>query len=208
MRTSWSSRKSSAKSGRGSPPTARRRWQLLLVPAVCTGIVVTFGPAAGASAAAQAAGGVDHPTQTTGSASLYGTSAPLPPGAAAVGPALADSPALALFNARARAAAYDFILNGDNLESTVALCHRLDGLPLAIELAAAHCDVLTPAAILAQLTDRLDLPGAGPRGVPARQQTLRGAIDWSYTLLESQDQDICRQGALLIESTVAMLWVA
>src|SRR6266581_8861990 len=82
MRTSWSSRKSSARSGRGSPP-ARRKWRLLLVPAVCTGIVVAFGPAAGASAAAKTAGGVDHPTQTTGSASLYGTSAPLPPGAAA-----------------------------------------------------------------------------------------------------------------------------
>jgi diguanylate cyclase (GGDEF)-like protein len=116
--------------------------------------------------------------------------AALPPGAAAVGPALAHSPALALFNARARAAAYNFILSGDNLESIVALCRRLDGLPLAIELAAAHCDVLTPAAILAQLSDRLDLPGTGPRGVPARQQTLRGAIDWSYTLLEPQDQDL------------------
>ena len=83
MRTSWSSRKSSARSGRGSPPAARRRWRLLLVPAVCTGIVVAFGPTAGASAAAKTAGGLDHPTQTTGSASLYGTSAPLPPGAAA-----------------------------------------------------------------------------------------------------------------------------
>ena len=83
MRTSWSSRKSSAKPGRGSPPTARRRWRLLLVPAVCTGVVVAFWPAAGASAAAKAGGGVDHPTQTTGSATLYGTSAPLPPGAAA-----------------------------------------------------------------------------------------------------------------------------
>src|SRR5438552_9930205 len=86
MRTSWSSRKSSARFGRGSPPT-RRRWRLLLVPAVCTGLLVGFGPAAGASAgasaAAKTAGGVDHPTQTTGSASLYGTSAPLPPGAAA-----------------------------------------------------------------------------------------------------------------------------
>src|SRR5689334_25212570 len=83
MRTSWSSRRSSAKPGRGSPPTARRRWRLLLVPAVCTGVVVAFWPAAGASAAAKAGGRVDHPTQTTGSASLYGTSAPLPPGAAA-----------------------------------------------------------------------------------------------------------------------------
>src|SRR2546430_4754832 len=83
MRTSWSSRKSPARSGRGSPPAARGKWRLLLVPAVCAGLVVAFGPAAGASAAPKTAGGVDHPTQTTGSASLYGTSAPLPPGAAA-----------------------------------------------------------------------------------------------------------------------------
>ena len=82
MRKSWSSGKSSARSGRGSPPAPRRRWRLLLVPAICTGLAVAFGPAAGASVAAKA-GGVDHPTQTTGSASLYGTSAPLPPGAAA-----------------------------------------------------------------------------------------------------------------------------
>jgi diguanylate cyclase (GGDEF)-like protein len=104
--------------------------------------------------------------------------------------ALASSPALALFNVRARAAAFDFVLTTDNLAATAALCHRLDGLPLAIELAAAHSDMLSPAEILAQLTDRLDLPGSGPRGVPARQQTLRGAIDWSYTLLDPQDQDL------------------
>jgi len=104
--------------------------------------------------------------------------------------ALASSPALALFNVRARAAAFDFVLTGDNLAAAAALCHRLDGLPLAIELAAAHSDELSPAEMLAQLTDRLDLPGNGPRGVPARQQTLRGAIDWSYTLLEANDQDL------------------
>jgi len=107
-----------------------------------------------------------------------------------VAAALASSPALALFNVRARAAAFDFVLTGDNLAAAAALCHRLDGLPLAIELAAAHSDEISPAEMLAQLTDRLDLPGSGPRGVPARQQTLRGAIDWSYTLLEASDQDL------------------
>jgi hypothetical protein len=83
MRKSWSSRKSPARSGRGSPPHVWRKWRLLLVPAVCAGLVVSFGPAAGASAAAKAAGGLDHPTQTTGSATLYGTSAPLHKGATA-----------------------------------------------------------------------------------------------------------------------------
>jgi diguanylate cyclase (GGDEF)-like protein len=107
-----------------------------------------------------------------------------------VAQALAASPALALYHARARAAAYDFVLTADNLPTVAALCHRLDGLPLAIELAAAHSDVLSPAEIYAQLSDRLELPGPGPRGVPARQQTLRGAIDWSYTLLDPRDQDL------------------
>jgi diguanylate cyclase (GGDEF)-like protein len=103
---------------------------------------------------------------------------------------LASSPALALFNIRARAAAFDFVLTSDNLAAAATLCHRLDGLPLAIELAAAHSDELSPAEMLTQLTDRLDLPGNGLRGVPARQQTLRGAIDWSYTLLDPLDQNL------------------
>src|SRR6266568_4503479 len=78
MRKFWSSRKSSTRSGRGSPPAARRKWRMLLVPAVCTGMVIAFGPTPGASAAPKPFGGIDHPTQTTGTAVRYGTSAPLP----------------------------------------------------------------------------------------------------------------------------------
>ncbi|MEN3361222.1 MAG: hypothetical protein V7637_5204, partial [Mycobacteriales bacterium] len=111
-------------------------------------------------------------------------------GTAGVAAALAGSPALALFDARARAAAYDFTITPDNLGSVIELCRRLDGLPLAIELAAAHTDALSPAEMVGQLRGRLDLPGAGPRDLPARQRTLRGTIDWSFALLDPPDRDL------------------
>ncbi|OLE29026.1 MAG: hypothetical protein AUG44_05720 [Actinobacteria bacterium 13_1_20CM_3_71_11] len=98
--------------------------------------------------------------------------------------ALATSPALVLFNTRARAAAYDFAITGDNLAAVVELCRRLDGLPLAIELAAAHIDTLSPERMLADLAGRLELDGEVARDRPERQQTLRGAIDWSVNLLD------------------------
>lgn len=110
----------------------------------------------------------------------------LPPGLDAVTAALAQSPALALFHARALAANYAFTLAPDELAATVQLCRRLDGLPLAIELAAAHSDTLTPAQLLAQLSDRLDV-GRVPLDSPSRQQTLRNAIDWSVDLLDEAD---------------------
>ena len=78
MRIPWSGRESSTRSGRGSPPASIRRWRLLLVPAVCTGMVIAFGPTPGASAAPKPFGGNDHPTQVTGTAVRYGVSAPLP----------------------------------------------------------------------------------------------------------------------------------
>ncbi|MEN3309534.1 MAG: hypothetical protein V7603_5736 [Micromonosporaceae bacterium] len=112
--------------------------------------------------------------------------------AGAEGPAraLAESPALALFTARARAAAYDFALTEDNLLTVAELCRRLDGLPLAIELAAARADSLSPAQMLAALAGRLEVAGDGPRDLPARQRTLRGAIDWSMSLLDPVDRDL------------------
>ncbi|HWG99499.1 MAG TPA: diguanylate cyclase [Pilimelia sp.] len=132
--------------------------------------------------------------------------APTPAGAAQ---ALAGSPALALFQARARAVAYDFAVTAQNLTTVAALCRRLDGLPLAIELAAAHSDVLSPGEMLDQLTRRLDLPGAAPRGLPQRQQTMRDAIDWSVTLLEPQEQELLVRlgvfvGGARLESVVAV----
>jgi diguanylate cyclase (GGDEF)-like protein len=112
------------------------------------------------------------------------------PGPEGVARALAASPALALFNTRARTATYGFTLGPQDLIPAIDLCRRLDGLPLAIELAASRCDTLTPAEMLAQLEERLDLPGEGPRDLPARQRTLRGAVDWSVDLLEPAEREL------------------
>jgi predicted ATPase len=112
-------------------------------------------------------------------------------------PALSDSPAVTLFEQRARAVDADFEITIDTALPVAALCRRLDGLPLAIELAAARIDRWTPDELLDHLTEHLDrdahpgldaLDGAGPRDLPARQQTLRGAIDWSFVLLDAEEQ--------------------
>jgi predicted ATPase/DNA-binding SARP family transcriptional activator len=101
-------------------------------------------------------------------------------------PPLASEPARELFVARARAVDPRFELSDDDAVSIERICVRLDGLPLAIELAAARSKVLTPPAILDRLEQRLDLLTAGPRDAPARQRTLRGAIGWSYELLDEK----------------------
>ena len=98
--------------------------------------------------------------------------------------------AVALFLERARAVMPSFGLTDDNLAAVVEICYRLDGLPLAIELAAARVKLLSPAAMLGRLEHRLSLLGSGWRDLPARQQTLRGAIGWSYDLLDEPDRDL------------------
>jgi diguanylate cyclase (GGDEF)-like protein len=106
-------------------------------------------------------------------------------------PALRDSPALTLFEQRARAVDADFEVTADTALVVATLCRRLDGLPLAIELAAARIDRWSPVELLDRLAhhlDSLDALGDGPRDLPARQQTLRGAIDWSFALLDTEDQ--------------------
>jgi predicted ATPase/DNA-binding CsgD family transcriptional regulator len=90
--------------------------------------------------------------------------------------------AVALFVARAQTAAPGFGLTEGNHAVVADLCHRLDGLPLAIELAAARIRVLTPQQILDRLTDRFALLSRGGRSVPERQQTLRACVDWSFDL--------------------------
>jgi diguanylate cyclase (GGDEF)-like protein len=104
--------------------------------------------------------------------------------------ALADYPALALFEQRAAAVTGDFTVSADNLAAVAALCRRLDGLPLAIELAAARIDRWGPDELLEHLAGHLAGLGGGPTDLPARQQTLRGAIDWSFVLLDEADQHI------------------
>ncbi|HYF63962.1 MAG TPA: tetratricopeptide repeat protein, partial [Herpetosiphonaceae bacterium] len=97
-------------------------------------------------------------------------------------------PAVRLFMARAQLALPDFQLNQGNLAAVLAICARLDGLPLAIELAAVHVRSLTPELLLARLERRLPFLTLGARDLPGRQQTLRAAIDWSYDLLEPAEQ--------------------
>ncbi len=92
-------------------------------------------------------------------------------------------PATALFVARARAVAPDRLLSDADVPVVADICRGLDGLPLAIELAAARARLLPPAAILARLERRLALLTCGPWDAPARQRTLRDTLDWSYALL-------------------------
>jgi diguanylate cyclase (GGDEF)-like protein len=112
----------------------------------------------------------------------------LPAGAAGVAQARQDSPAVVLFEQRAKNAVTDFALTAETLPVVVALCRQLDGLPLAIELAAAQVDRMDPAALLEHLRQHLSTLGAGPSNRPERQQTLRGALEWSYALLDAEQQ--------------------
>jgi predicted ATPase len=105
---------------------------------------------------------------------------------------VAASPAVHLFVQRARSAAPLFRLDESNGPVVAAICARLDGLPLALELAAARVVVLSPQELLARLDDRLGLLTAGPRDLPARQRTLRHALAWSYDLLQPEEQALFR----------------
>jgi predicted ATPase len=101
---------------------------------------------------------------------------------------LSQYEAVRLFIERARDAKPDFEVDSDNAPAVAEICYRLDGLPLAIELAAARIRVLPPSAMLARLQSRLKVLTGGARDRPARQQTLRGAIAWSYDLLEPDEK--------------------
>src|SRR5262249_46975117 len=92
--------------------------------------------------------------------------------------------AVRLFIERAQAAKADFVVTAVNAPAIAEICVRLDGLPLAIELAAARVKILAAQALLARLGSRLKLLTGGARTLPARQQTLRSTIDWSYGLLD------------------------
>jgi predicted ATPase/class 3 adenylate cyclase len=111
---------------------------------------------------------------------------PLPPAAT-----LSQYAALQLFIDRARAVKADFAVTNENAPALAEICSRLDGLPLAIELAAVRIKLFTPQAMLARLS--LQLLSGGPCDLPTRQQTLRGAIAWSYDLLDPDEQRLFRR---------------
>jgi predicted ATPase/DNA-binding SARP family transcriptional activator len=101
---------------------------------------------------------------------------------------LGDTDAVALFCERAQAHDPDFDLGDANADAVAEICRRVDGLPLAIELAAARCGLLSAIEIADRLETALAAPGAGARDAPARQQTLRATIDWSHNLLNDAEK--------------------
>lgn len=104
--------------------------------------------------------------------------------------ALAGYASVALFVERATAVKSDFAITPENARAIAEICVHLDGLPLAIELAAARVKVLPPKAMLSRVENRLKLLSGGSRDLPERQQTMRAAISWGYNLLEADDQHL------------------
>ncbi|MCC7305980.1 MAG: protein kinase [Acidobacteria bacterium] len=103
---------------------------------------------------------------------------------------LRENEAIMLFAERASAARPTFAVTRENITDVAAICARLDGLPLAIELAAARAKILSPAAILSKLENRLNLLTGGARDLPERQKTMRGAVMWSYDLLTDDEKQV------------------
>jgi predicted ATPase/DNA-binding XRE family transcriptional regulator len=117
----------------------------------------------------------------------------VPPQAPAGAEAVADSPAVALFVGRARAVDPSFRLTDANAPAVAGVCRRLDGLPLAIELAASRANLLSPEALLARLAHGLDLLEGGAPDAPERQRTMRAAVAWSYGLLAEEERAVFRR---------------
>jgi predicted ATPase/DNA-binding CsgD family transcriptional regulator len=112
--------------------------------------------------------------------------------------ALSQYTAVALFLERARAINPDFLLTSANTRAIAEICIRLDGLPLAIELAAACIKLLPPQALLARLRHRLHILTSAAQDVPTRQQTLRNTLAWSYDLLDAQEQQLFRRLSVFV----------
>jgi predicted ATPase/DNA-binding CsgD family transcriptional regulator len=113
---------------------------------------------------------------------------------------LSQFAAIALFVQRTQAVKSDFLLNESNAGTVAEICIRLDGLPLAIELAATRMRLLSPQQLLARLEQRLQVLTGGSRDLPTRQQTLRNTIQWSYDLLNVEEQRLFRRLAIFVGS--------
>lgn len=109
-----------------------------------------------------------------------------------------DASSVSLFIQRARSLGAAVSIDEADAESIGEICRRLDGLPLAIELAAARSNVFAPAEIVTRLTDRFTLLASGQRDAPTRQQSMRDAIDWSYELLTGEEQQFFRQLSVFV----------
>ena len=124
------------------------------------------------------------PLAVEGEATFAVGGLPVPDPEAGSASTVAPVDAARLFEVRARQVAADFSIGDDNASAVAEICQKLDGLPLAIELAAARVRVLAPSQIAAGLSGRFALLTGGRRGAPARQRTLQGSLDWSYALLD------------------------
>jgi len=124
------------------------------------------------------------PLVVDGEATFEVAPLPVPAPDARSASTVAAADAARLFEVRARQVRTDFRIGDDNAAAVAEICQRLDGIPLAIELAAARVRVLSPAQIAAGLSDRFRLLTGGVRGAPARQRTLEASLDWSYNLLD------------------------
>lgn len=123
---------------------------------------------------------------------------------------LSAYPSIELFIERARTVKPGFVLTESNAAAAAQICRRLDGLPLAIELAAVRVKLLTPQAILTRLNNSLKLLTGGARDLPERQQTMRGAIAWSYDLLDENEKKLLNRlavfaGGLTLEGAEAVV---
>lgn len=111
---------------------------------------------------------------------------------------VSNCPSVALFVARTRAIRPDFRLTLDNAPVIATICKRLDGLPLAIELAAARMKMLTPRALLSSLDNSFNLLSDGARDLPARQQSIRSTMEWSYGLMSDSERILFRRLAVFV----------
>ncbi|HKV41966.1 MAG TPA: tetratricopeptide repeat protein [Blastocatellia bacterium] len=112
--------------------------------------------------------------------------------------AIEQTAAAMLFVERARAADQAFVLDERNAAAVAEICTRLDGLPLAIELAAPQVKVMSPGMMLDRMEQKMEVLGQGPRDLPARQRTIRDTIDWSYELLEEDEKTLFRRLSVFV----------